>query len=118
MFSIESVRDGALVLSVVVTDRERLTDIVSALRDIDATVRLERLTNGTNPDDRQFLIDATAITDKQREAVELAVNQGYYDRPRQTDLEGLADCLDISRSAVSQRLNAVELILIRSLASE
>ncbi|AFZ73456.1 helix-turn-helix domain-containing protein [Natronobacterium gregoryi] len=48
------------------------------------------------------------VTAKQWEAAALAVEKGYYDRPREVKLQELADELDISRSAVSQRLSEVE----------
>ena len=44
------------------------------------------------------------LTEKQREALLLAFNKGYYDNPRRTDLETLANHLDISRQAFSERL--------------
>lgn len=44
------------------------------------------------------------LTEKQHEALLLAFNEGYYDNPRRTDLETLANHLDISRPAFSERL--------------
>lgn len=44
------------------------------------------------------------LTEKQQEALLLAFNEGYYDNPRRTDLEALADHLDISRPAFAERL--------------
>lgn len=44
------------------------------------------------------------LTDEQREALELAYSEGYYDDPRGTTLEALADQLGISRQALSARL--------------
>lgn len=54
------------------------------------------------------------VTNRQREAVEIALAMGYYDTPREATLGDLADRLDISESAVSQRLNAVETNLVTS----
>ncbi|MCU4752004.1 helix-turn-helix domain-containing protein [Halobacteria archaeon AArc-curdl1] len=118
IFSIKSVRNGSFVVSIIVKERETLTGIVNSLREIDASVSLERLTRTCDDDDSWFEINTSKITDKQREAVHLAVELGYYDRPRQADLEVLADRLDISRSAVSQRLNAAEVTLVQSLVGE
>ena len=59
-------------------------------------------------------VDLSVLTDKQREAVELALREGYYDRPREADLTVLADALDISKSAVSQRLRTAERKLVKS----
>ncbi|MFC6718166.1 helix-turn-helix domain-containing protein [Natrialbaceae archaeon GCM10025810] len=115
VFDIEEVRAGSLVFSLVVEDRSLLTDIVTTLKSTGATVSLRRISPlGTDADD-VLEVDASAITAKQREAVELAVEMGYYDRPRRATLDDLAERLEVSKSAVSQRLTAVEETLVRSL---
>lgn len=53
-------------------------------------------------------IELTGLTAKQRRTAVRAVEAGYYERPRETSLEELAADLGISKSACSQRLNAVE----------
>lgn len=53
-------------------------------------------------------VDLTAMTEKQRRTLELAFEEGYYDRPRQADLETLAEAFDISPSAVASRLRTAE----------
>ncbi len=45
---------------------------------------------------------------KQREAVRAAVEHGYYETPRKTDLSELAATLDIPRSTLSYRLRRAE----------
>ena len=117
-FDIETVSDGALVIGVVVPDRSLLGRIVGALQESGATVRLSRLSRHGECDDVTLEVDATDVTEKQREAVELAVELGYYDRPRNATLSDLAEELGISRSAVSQRLTAVELTLIDSFVDQ
>ncbi|MFU8870129.1 helix-turn-helix domain-containing protein [Natronococcus sp.] len=113
--TLEGVRDGALVVSLIVRDRTVLNEIREALEDSGATVRLRRITRGADDADATVELDAMAITDKQREAAELAVALGYYETPRRSDLTDLADELEVSKSAVSQRLNAVERTLVRKL---
>lgn len=44
------------------------------------------------------------LTDEQRETLELALARGYFEIPRQVTLVELAEALDISDTAVSQRL--------------
>ena len=44
------------------------------------------------------------LTDEQREALRLALQHGYYEEPRETDLAALADELGISRQAFAARL--------------
>lgn len=57
-------------------------------------------------------IDLDVLTDKQRDTLELAISEGYYERPRETDLTTLADRLGLSKSAVSQRLRNAETNLV------
>jgi predicted DNA binding protein len=45
------------------------------------------------------------LTPEQHETLVLAFNEGYYNDPRETDLEALADILDITRPSVSSRLH-------------
>ncbi len=114
--TIEGFDDGELILSLSTTDRATLSEIVGALREAGAGVRLERISQSEGGRDEPVLeLEANGVTEKQREAVRVAVENGYYDRPRRTDLGGLADELDISKSAVSQRLSAVESKLVSEL---
>jgi len=113
---IEGFHDGALVVGVTVPRRGALRDLVAALRDRAATVHLEQvLPLDVGDEGRELRIDAEAITEKQREAIATAVELGYYERPREADLDAVAARLDVSRSAASQRLNAAETTLIHRL---
>lgn len=58
--------------------------------------------------------NGSAITQRQQEAVRTALEIGYYDRPRTATLNDLAQRLGITKSAVSQRLNAAETKLVKS----
>lgn len=111
--TIESVESGELVVSIAVPDRDELVSLVGDLRDAGATPRLLQITDADDePDDRVLEFEADSVTDKQLEAVRMAVELGYYDTPRKATLDDLAEHLDISRSAVSQRLTAVESKLV------
>jgi predicted DNA binding protein len=48
--------------------------------------------------------EANSLTDRQRRALTLAAEMGYFDIPRQASLSDLADELDISEQAASERL--------------
>ena len=48
--------------------------------------------------------DEYGLTANQQEALLLAFEKGYYDDPRETDLQTLADRLEISRTAFADRL--------------
>lgn len=114
--SIEAVEGNELVVCLTLPDRSELTDIVSHLREIGASVQLDRLSRAESSDcDRVVQFEARGITDKQREAIRVAIERGYYESPRQADLGDLADELGVSRSAVSQRLGSVESKLVTEL---
>jgi len=49
-------------------------------------------------------VEWAELTDDRREALEAALEEGYFEVPRRIDLVELADQLDISDSALSQRL--------------
>lgn len=57
---------------------------------------------------------ATMLTDRQREILKLALDLGYYEVPRQTTLEELADELGIGVAAVSEGLRRAEERIVRS----
>lgn len=114
--SIEGFEGDTLTVSVAIPDREELSTVIAALRERGATVRLSRISTSTAETGRRMLeLDADDITEKQREAVRIAIEAGYYDTPRDADLADLAEALGISRSAVSQRLTAVESKLVAEL---
>lgn len=118
-----SVADGSLEITAVIDSRERLYELSDRLRESGDEWQLTRLTsgaererNGTERSDR--LSEKISLTDKQREVVEEAVSRGYYATPRKASLSDLAEDLNVTRSALSQRLNAVEAKLIKTLATE
>jgi predicted DNA binding protein len=91
-------------------DHQRLSafqeDCVAA--DIDIEVR--RLYNPTKP-------EGTAdygLTGPQRDALVLAVTQGYYAIPRETTTLELAEALDVSDQAVTERLRRAIVALVEN----
>jgi hypothetical protein len=65
------------------------------------TYRLEKVYSLVEGEQEGYLFD---LTPAQREAVLLAIREGYFQIPRQTTLAELADRLDISEQAFSERL--------------
>lgn len=114
--SVEGFDGRSLAVALAVSDREELSTVVAALREAGASVRLRRIADSSVDTGRRMLeLDANGVTEKQREAVRAAVRAGYYETPREADLADLAAELDVSRSAVSQRLTAVEAKLVEEL---
>jgi hypothetical protein len=105
--------DGSLTVVVSMPSRDRLRDLVADLRGVGATVDIEWIVQDDTASGTTE-IDVSSITSKQREALETALELGYYDSPRTADLGDCAQALGISKSAVSQRLNAAETKLVRS----
>lgn len=82
-------------------DHHQLTRFYGRCLDGDIAVDLERV--HTNDDGGRF-DTAVDLTPSQRETLELALAEGYFEVPRQTDLAALAAELGVSDVAVSQRL--------------
>lgn len=101
--SLEEIRDGRLIFSMTIPERECLPKVVGGLREAGFTVSVDQIRN---------LVDTSestpTLTDKQREAFETAIEVGYYERPRGGDLGDIAERLDITASAASQRLTSVK----------
>ncbi|AGB39145.1 helix-turn-helix domain-containing protein [Natronococcus occultus] len=80
-------------------DRDALVAFNDRCRDRDVSVSVEHL--------RPADADANApvaLTEKQRELLTVAYEEGYFDVPRRISQDELADRLGVSKSAVSQRL--------------
>lgn len=56
-----------------------------------------------------------ALTPKQRETLEAAYREGWYDRPRRVDQDALAKKLGVSRPALAERLSRAEANVMRAL---
>lgn len=110
--------DSTVVVKTYLSDRERLTELIGDLRRTveDVSVRrLKRVDAGSESPRQKFVtLDLYELTQKQRQAVTAAVAAGYYETPREISLGELADRLDISKSALSQRLKAAESKLVTS----
>ncbi len=68
--------------------------------------------------DERVEVDTGMLTEKQRRALDLAVCKGYYNTPRDVDLETLAEKLDISRQAFSHRLRQAEAKLFEQICPD
>lgn len=110
----QSVSDGVLTVRVVVPRKQAFKRIISLLKKRASAVSVKWLLNG-DQEARPVEVDVTMITDKQREAIETALEQGYYEDPREASLSDLAEELGVTDSAVSQRLGAAETKLVKSL---
>ena len=116
---VQRVTDGTMLVTTYVGDRTVVRDIVDALRDALGGVRLVRLAVVEGPDaTEQVTFDLSALTPKQREGLELAVVRGYFDDDADVALGDLAAELDISKSALSQRLRTAQAKLVTDVFDE
>jgi predicted DNA binding protein len=94
--------DGVATLTVV-GESDALQETLESLPTaVDVTV--ERV---GDYDWRQSLFDPS-LTDRQREAVQAAVDAGYYTVPREGSVEAVADTLDCSTSTAAEHLRKAE----------
>ncbi|MFW5965437.1 MAG: helix-turn-helix domain-containing protein [Halodesulfurarchaeum sp.] len=114
----ERTTHDSVIVSVQVPDRAALRELIERLRATDAHVSVRGISRRSGEDDGTIRIDTSEVTDKQLEALEVAVETGYYETPRCADLDVLADRLGVSKSAVSQRLKAVESRFARKLVAK
>jgi len=82
-------------------DHDQLSKFFRRCAEKEMSLHLETV---HNPGVHQPLDEQARLTDDQREALEAALEAGYFEVPRRTNLVELADQLGISDSALSQRL--------------
>ncbi|MGD9396711.1 MAG: helix-turn-helix domain-containing protein [Candidatus Thorarchaeota archaeon] len=58
------------------------------------------------------------LTQKQLDAIRLAISNGYYDMPRRSEIEKLAKKLKIKRVAMQERLRRAERTIMNQFAEE
>jgi predicted DNA binding protein len=88
-------------------DRDALDSFVEAAEDIGGGVEVHRLYD----EDGGAATDS-ALTDRQREALELAYERGYYETPSEVTLDALADEFGVTPQTLSRHLRvAVEKVV-------
>ena len=103
---------GDVLVTFAVSNRQELPCLLEELTARECDVRIQRVVNSNAEPPEVLQIDAQKITDKQWEAMEIAVQDGYYRRPRETDIEQIGAILGISKSGASQRLRSGEANLV------
>lgn len=109
--------ESTFVIRTYVPDRETLVELVSELRAVCRSVSVVRIVerDGDSPSQKTGDVDLTALTPKQHEALERAVQRGYYDTPRRVSLDDLSAEFSITRPALSQRLAQAERTVLEQL---
>ena len=101
---------NGLIVQIHLPSSNELSDVVSDLRRASEYVRILRIVDVSDQEVDAVVgeVDYTQLTDKQRVALEGAVNMGYYDHSGEVPLAKLAAEFGISTSALSQRLARAE----------
>lgn len=105
----DRVQGDVLTLSILLEAREDACTMFRNLRECapGAEVRSIVSDGALLPEDTAW-VGMDGLTDKQAEALVLACCHGYYETPREVEIETLADTCDISRQAFSHRLRQAE----------
>lgn len=114
MLDNSTARDEPVQVVLEVPDRESLVTLLETISEQGLSARTESIAQAALTDDTSVTVDLDVLTDKQREALALALDSGYYSRPRDATLSDLADRLAITKSAVSQRLRTAERKLVEN----
>lgn len=96
-------------------DHESLTAFYRQCVDRGISLDVQSVHNPGLPESVGFGLD---ITDAQREALLIALERGYFDVPRQANLTNLADEMNVSDTAVSQRIRRGITALLMATLSE
>ncbi|MFB6210884.1 MAG: helix-turn-helix domain-containing protein [Halobacteriales archaeon] len=87
-------------------------DVRAFFDDLEASVAdcvdidFQRLTDASSP--VELTTDGDELSPAQEKALQAAVEHGYYEQPREIDVEELADYLDVARSTLNHRLRRAE----------
>lgn len=92
-------KEGRWDLRVLFPDRDALSRTYDFYEDTDLSVTLRRVYDHDDARAKQY-----ALTDEQREALTTGFEEGFFEIPRDITLDELADELDISHQALSERL--------------
>lgn len=106
--------DGEAIRSTVYLDSAELgQSLIADLTASQTAFDIADFTQVEGPGDPPVVtVDHSALTEKQRQALELAAELGYYEMPAAVTIEQMAEMLDISPSALGKRLGRAEKAII------
>lgn len=112
-----TVREGGMHVLARLPSREALLAYRDVLDDHDVPFTIGRLFR--EMDDGAGRGDSYGVTEPQREALVAALEAGYFDVPRETELQAVAEEVSVSSQAFSARLRRGQAALVRTtLASD
>lgn len=96
-------------LRILFPDRDALSETYDYCRENDLSLDIRNIYQLEEGRKGRF-----GLTDDQQDTLTLAFQQGYYDIPREASAENLADDLDVSHQAVSERLRRGHRSLVKN----
>ncbi|PSQ16437.1 hypothetical protein BRD00_10620 [Halobacteriales archaeon QS_8_69_26] len=101
---------GSLFLTLHVEDVDRLREVVGDLRERYGEVRVQSLASagGDGPGGDLVTVRRGRLTDRQREALETAVEMGYFEYPREANASEVAEAMGIGPSTLIEHLTAAQ----------
>lgn len=103
-------REETWTLQIHFPDHENISQFSEQCAERDISFDVEALYKPTRPD----LQSRCGLTEVQHETLLLAVDRGYYDIPREVSTQELADELDVSDQAVTERLRRAVRTLVNN----
>ena len=103
------IRDGEATVEVT-GSHDRISELVDELEGFGVSYHLKQI--GQRHHERQLL------SDRQREFVVAALEQGYYDTPRRCSLTDVADALGVAKSTCSETLHRAEETIVKHFATQ
>ncbi len=108
---ITEVSRDAIRIQTCLVDKDELTGLYDDLKAV-GTVEVLRIQPIEAPNCVEML-DISMLTKTERETLEVAVKRGYYNRPRDISLADLSAEFEVTKQAVSRRLNNAESKIVR-----
>ena len=103
--------NGKMSYDLLIEDRSNISDTVDLLREF-GNVQVEHITQNFQtfviPSVTEWQDLLQAFPAKQRELLNIAMEQGYYEMPRETTLEELANEAGVAKTTASQHLRKAE----------
>jgi predicted DNA binding protein len=104
-----TIRDGWIIAELT-TSHKRLSQLKDEFETAGLTYEILSVTQSTEPTD--------LVTDRQQRFMTEAIEDGYYDTPRECSLTDLADELGVSKSTASVVLHRAEETIIKEFFAE
>lgn len=107
-FERTSITDGQASVSARLGETTSTKQIETGLGDVYENVSMTMVQTDPTRSPPESSGDRPPLTDRQRQVLEIALEMGYFERPRGKNAEEIATMLDISRSTFTQHLRAAE----------